>query len=144
MSEIVIIYWSGTGNTKAMAKAIKNGIELEGGDVLLKSVDEAKLDDVKEAKAIIFGSPSMGQEVLADEMEDFVSQIEEAGVKGKVAGAFGSYDWGDGEWMRNFIKRLKDDGFEVVGDGLIINLIPDEEGLQKCREYGKTILKKVS
>ncbi len=140
MSDIVIVCWSGTGNTEMMAEAIKEGIGQDGGDVLLKPVEQASLSDVKDAKALIVGSPSMGAEELAEEMDVFLKQVEAAGIRDKVAGAFGSYDWGDGEWMEDFVKRLKEDGFSVVGDGLIINLTPDEEGLEKCREYGKEIL----
>ena len=139
MAEIVVVYWSGTGNTEIMAQAIKEGAESAGGDVLLKSVEQTSLDDVKDAKAIVLGSPSMGEEELAEEIEDFLKQIEEAGIKDKVAGAFGSYDWGDGEWMKGFVERLSKDGFKVAGDGLIMNLTPDEEGLEKCREYGKKV-----
>ncbi|MEA1924717.1 MAG: flavodoxin, partial [Candidatus Altiarchaeota archaeon] len=58
-------------------------------------------------------------------------------------GAFGSYDWGDGQWMRDFVDRLRKGGFRVVGAGLTINLTPDEEGLERCREYGRMILKEV-
>ncbi|MEA1925527.1 MAG: flavodoxin domain-containing protein, partial [Candidatus Altiarchaeota archaeon] len=86
MSEIAIVYWSGTGNTEMMAKAIREGIESGGGNVLLKTVDDVSLDDIREADAIVLGSPSMGAEELADEMEPFVSQIEKEGVKNKVAG----------------------------------------------------------
>jgi len=139
MSKIAIIYWSGTGNTAKMAEAIKEGIESKNVSVLLKEVEQAKLDDVKEADAIVLGSPAMGNEVLALEMEDFVTQIEKTKIKSKVAGAFGSYDWGDGQWMRDFVERLKRDGFDVVGEGLKIRLTPDEEGLEKCRQYGKEI-----
>ena len=117
MSGISIIYWSGTGNTEAMAKAIKEGIESDGGNVLLKSVDEARLDDIKDAKAIVLGSPSMGAEELAEEMEPFVSQMENEGVKDKVAGAFGSYDWGDGQWM------VVGDEHTLHGDGFILSSI---------------------
>ena len=143
MSDIVIVYWSGTGNTEMMANAIKEGIEQDGGDILLKPVEEASPQDVKNAKALVLGSPSMGVEELAEEMDEFLKQIEDVGIKDKVAGTFGSYDWGDGEWMMDFVKRLKEDGFNVVGNGLIVNLTPDEEGLKKCREYGKRILKEI-
>lgn len=143
MPKIAIVYWSRTGNTETMAKAIKESIESEEKDVLLKSVEQADLKDIKYAKAIILGSPAMGAEVLADEMESFVSQIEKAGIKGKVAGAFGSYDWGDGQWMKDFVERLKNDGFDVAGNGLIIHLTPDDGGLEKCKEYGRMILKKM-
>ncbi len=143
MSEIAIVYWSGTGNTEAMAEAIKEGVESKGGDVLLKTVEEAKLDDIRDTKAIVFGSPSMGAEELAGEMESFVKQMEDEGIKGKVAGAFGSYNWGDGQWMMDFVDRLRKGGFNVVGDGLMMNLTPDDEGLERCREYGRMILKEI-
>ena len=143
MPDIVIVYWSGTGNTEMMANAIREGIEQEGGNVSLKPVEEASLDDVKDAKALVLGSPSMGAEELAEEMDEFLKRIEDAGVRDKIAGAFGSYDWGDGEWMGDFVNRLEEDGFNVIGDGLIVNLAPDEEGLEKCREYGKEILEKI-
>lgn len=143
MSEIAIVYWSGTGNTETMAKAIKEGIESEGGDVLLKRIEETRLDDIKDAKAIVLGSPSMGAEELAEEMDSFVSQMENEEMNDKVAGAFGSYDWGDGQWMKDFIDRLRKGGFKVVGDGLIIHLTPDDEGLERCRGYGGMILKEI-
>ena len=143
MSEIVIVYWSGTGNTEMMAKAIKEGIESGGKDVLLESVENAKLDDIKDAKAIVLGSPAMGAEELAEEMESFVSGMEKEGIKDKVVGAFGSYGWGDGKWMRDFVDRLRNGGFRVVGNGLMINSTPDEEGLERCREYGRMILKEI-
>lgn len=144
MSEITLVYWSGTGNTEMMTKAIKEAIESNGENVLLKSVENAELDDIKEAKAIVLGSPAMGAEELAEEMESFMSQMEKEGIKDKIVGAFGSYDWGDGQWMRDFVERLRNDGFKVVGDGLMIHLTPDEEGLERCREYGRMILKETT
>ncbi|MEA3255742.1 MAG: flavodoxin [Candidatus Altiarchaeota archaeon] len=143
MSEIAIVYWSGTGNTEAMAEAIKEGIESNGVDVSLKPVEEARLEDIKDAKIVVLGSPAMGAEELAEEMEPIVSQMEKEGMNDKVAGAFGSYDWGDGQWMSDFVDRLRRDGFKVVGDGLIIHLTPCEEGLERCREYGRMILKEI-
>ncbi|NCS91294.1 MAG: flavodoxin [Candidatus Altiarchaeum hamiconexum] len=143
MATVSIIYWSGTGNTEIMAEAIKEGAESAGVSVSIKLVDNASIDDVKDANAVILGSPSTGAEVLADEMEDFVSQMEKEGIKNKIAGAFGSYDWGDGQWMMDFVERLKKDGFGVVEDGLTIHLTPGDEEKEQCREYGKQIAEKV-
>lgn len=143
MVKVSIIYWSGTGNTEIMAEAIKEGVGSAGVDFSIKSVEEATIADVKDAKAIIIGSPSMGDEVLADEIEDFVSQLENEGITGKVAGAFGSYNWGDGQWIRDFVERLKKDGFDVVGDGLIVQLTPGDEEKEQCRKFGKQIAEKV-
>ncbi|MDA8235195.1 MAG: flavodoxin [Clostridia bacterium] len=139
--KVAVIYWSGTGNTEAMAKAIGEGITEAGGEAIVKTVSKATLEDVLQADAVALGSPSMGSEVLEeDEFEPFIANLKGQPVVGKVAGAFGSYDWGDGQWMRDFVARLGDYGFKVVGDGLIIQLTPDGEGLEKCRDYGKAIV----
>lgn len=143
MAYISIVYWSGTGNTEAMAEAIKEGVWAAGVDFSIKSVEEATIADVKDAKAVIIGSPSMCDEVLADEIEDFVTQMETEGITGKVAGAFGSHDWGDREWMRNFVEQLKKDSFDVVGDGLIVQLTPGDSEKKQYIEYGKQIAEKI-
>ena len=143
MSKVEVIYWSGTGNTEIMAEAVGEGIESRGVTVSLKEVADATLNDVREADAVVLGSPSMGNEELAEEMEEFMSEIEKAGITSKVAGAFGSYDWGDGEWMRDFVERLRKNGFDVVEDGLIVELIPDEENIEECREYGKDVVRRI-
>ena len=143
MATVSIIYWSGTGNTEIMAEAIKEGAESAGVSVSIKLVDNASIDDVKDANAVILGSPSTGAEVLADEMEDFVSQMEKEGIKNKIAGAFGSHGWGSGQWMRDFVKQLKKNGFNVIGGGLTIHLTPGDEEKEQCRNYGKQIAEKV-
>ncbi len=139
MKKSPIIYWSMTGNTKAMAEAIKEGIESAGGKAELKTVEEASLDDVRKADAFAIGSPAMGIEELADEIEVFVDGMEKEKITGKTVGVFGSYKWGDGAWMKDTVARLRKDGFSVVGVGLILQLTPDEAGLQACRAYGKKI-----
>lgn len=139
MKNIVIIYWSGTGNTEAMAVALAEGAQNEGFEVLLKSVDSASIEDVKEADGVALGCPSMGAEVLEEsEMEPFVESIAEV-VSGKKLALFGSYGWGNGEWMEDWQERMEQYGANLVDDGLIINEAPDEEVLQQCRELGKKI-----
>lgn len=132
-----VIYASTTGNTEAMAKAIVQGAEEEGAEVFLSTADSANAQDVLASDVIYLGSPAMGDEVLEDSMEDFYKSIE-ASLSGKKVGLFGSYDWGDGQWMRDWEERLSASGAELLGgQGVIVNLTPDEEALEKCKALGK-------
>ncbi|MCF8020739.1 Flavodoxin [Petrocella atlantisensis] len=139
MRKITIIYWSGTGNTQMMAEALFEGAKEVADQVKLLSVEDATVDDVLDAEVIALGCSSMGNEVLdPDEMEPFVESIEEA-VKDKKVFLFGSYGWGDGEWMRDWEKRMVTYGCELIEEGLIINEAPDEGGLEQCRDYGRQL-----
>jgi len=143
MANISIIYWSETGNTEVMAEAIKEGIGSAGVDFLIKPVDEATIDDVKDADAVILGSPARGSDEIVDNIGDFLNEMESKGITEKIAGAFGSHDWGSGKWMRDFIARLKKDGFDVFGEGLTARLTPGAEEIEECIDYGKRIAEKV-
>lgn len=132
-----IVYSSTTGNTEAMANAIAEGAKANGDDVKVYTADSADKDDVLSSDMIYLGSPAMGDEVLEDTMEDFYNGIE-SGLSGKKVAIFGSYDWGDGQWLRDWAERLKDAGAEVVnGEGLKINLSPEGEGIGECQNLGK-------
>jgi len=75
MSKVLVVYWSGTGNTEAMANAVAKGAQDAGAEITLKSVSEANSEEVKAYDLIALGCPSMGAEVLEeDEMEPFVSE----------------------------------------------------------------------
>ncbi|MFP3089576.1 flavodoxin [Treponema sp. TIM-1] len=140
MKKIVIIYWSGTGNTETMANSVAKGAGENGGEVVIKPVDAASADLVKGADALAFGSPAMGAEVLEEgEMEPFIASLHAADVQGKKLGLFGSYDWGDGQWMRDWVERMKKLGASVDGDGIIAQLEPNEEALTLCYELGKRL-----
>lgn len=137
--KIPVIYWSGTGNTEAMANAVAEGIKENGNEAVLLPVSQASAADVEAAEALALGCPSMGDEILEeDEMEPFVASIEGL-VKGKKLALFGSYDWGDGQWMRDWQERMKGCGAELVKDGLIANLEPDDEAVAACKELGKAL-----
>ena len=129
-----VIYWSGTGNTEAMAKAVAEGAGVEAVSVSDFSGDAASFD------ALGLGSPAMGDEVLEEsEFEPFF-----AGIEGKISGKkillFGSYDWGDGQWMRTWEDRVKAAGAELInGAGIISNLEPSDEILAQCKELGKKL-----
>ena len=101
MAKISLVYWSGTGNTQAMADYVVEGVKSAGAEVDVFEVTEANADDVLKSDVILLGCPSMGSEVLEEEsMEPFMEEIE-GGLSGKKVGLFGSYGWGDGQWMRD-------------------------------------------
>ncbi len=131
-----VIYWSGTGNTEMMAKSIAEGAGAE-----LFSVSEFS-GNIADYDRIAFGCSAMGAEVLEeDEFEPFFSSIE-GSLSGKTVALFGSYGWGDGEWMRNWEERVKADGAVLFGnEGLIVNETPSDDELAKCREFGENLAK---
>lgn len=138
MAKLNIVYWSGTGNTEKMGEYIKEGAAASGADVELIDVNVAD-SSAFDADILALGSPSMGAEEVEAELEDFITSNSEK-LSGKRVGLFGSYDWGDGEWIREWKNSITDLGAEVVGDGCIVQLTPDEEGASLCREYGKAIV----
>lgn len=132
-----VVYASTTGNTEAMANAVAEGVKASGAEVLLATADSADSAEVLACDVIFLGSPAMGDEVLEDTMEDFYSKIE-GSLSGKKVAIFGSYDWGDGQWLRDWADRIKAAGATVLnGEGLKINLTPDDDGLAECRKLGE-------
>ncbi len=133
--KINIIYWSGTGNTQMMAEAAAAGAEGAGAQVEVIPVSAADEKSV-EADAVLLGCPAMGAESLEDsEFEPWYSSVKDK-LAGKKVGLFGSYDWGDGEWMRTWQEDVEGVGANMIEDGLIANNTPDDEALAKCRELG--------
>jgi flavodoxin short chain len=140
MKKVLVVYWSSTGNTEAMAKAVAAGVVDGGAEVTLKSVEGVTADAVKEAEALAFGCPAMGDETLEEnDVEPFIAKLSRTELGGKLLGLFGSYDWGDGQWMRTWVDRMKGLGAQVDGEGIIAQLAPDEDALAKCRELGKRL-----
>lgn len=137
MSEVYVIYWSGTGNTESMAQAVAEGIEGAGAKAVVLDVGSASADMLKDAKAFALGCPAMGAEQLEEgEMEPFVTEVE-GFASGKTIGLFGSYDWGDGEWMREWASRMEAAGAKVAGgEGVIANNTPDDDALEACKKLG--------
>lgn len=140
MDKIYVVYWSGTGNTKVMAECIKEGIEAAGKEAVLQTVSEASIDELKKASVFALGCSSQGAEVLEEaEMEPFMAELE-AHIGGKNIALFGSYGWGDGEWMRNWVDRVNAAGANVIGgEGLMANEAPDDDAQEACRAFGKQI-----
>ena len=139
MSKTAIIYWSGTGNTEAMAGAILEGAKKVNPETAYFTVSEISADDAAQYDTLILGCPAMGAEVLEEgEFEPFFTALESK-ISGKNVAIFGSYGWGDGEWMRDWEKRVTDaDANLIGGEGLMINDMPDDDGLNQCCELGKT------
>ena len=137
MSKVAVVYWSGTGNTEEMANKVAEGAKAAGAEVEVISADDFDGTDISSNDGVAFGCPAMGDEELEEgEFEPFFSDLE-GKLSGKKVALFGSYDWGDGEWMRTWCGRAKDAGAELVDDeGLIVNNTPDDEGLAACRELG--------
>ena len=137
MDKVIVVYWSQTGNTEMMANAIGEGAKEAGKEAVVVTPDKASLDDLKAAKAFALGCPAMGAEVLEEaEMEPFVCDVEKF-VGGKSIVLFGSYGWGDGQWMRDWEERVKADGAVIVnGEGLIVNETPSDDDLELCKSLG--------
>ena len=134
--KVSIVYWSGTGNTEAMANAAAEGAKNTGAEVELLPVSAAS-EDVLASDALILGCPAMGAEQLEEsEFEPFFSAIE-GKLAGKKVGLFGSYDWGDGEWMRTWQERVVIAGGNMITDGIIANNAPDDEALAACKSLGE-------
>lgn len=137
---VSVVYWSGTGNTQAMAEAVAEGIRDGGAEAVLMEVGNADAAALAEEKAFALGCPSMGAEQLEEsEMEPFVEALEPL-VTGKTILLFGSYGWGDGEWMRDWADRMKNAGAILIREeGIIANEAPDDEALEECRAAGKEL-----
>lgn len=140
MDKVYIVYWTQTGNTQAMAEAIGRGVTAAGKEAAVLHVSEASIDDLKAASGFALGCPAMGAEVLEEiDMEPFVSDVE-AFASGKNIALFGSYGWGDGLWMRDWVDRMNAAGAKVVnGEGLICQEAPNEEALAACESLGKQL-----
>ena len=140
MDKIYVVYWSQSGNTQAMAEAIGRGITAAGKEAAVVYVGDASIDELKDAKCFALGCPAMGAEVLEEaEMEPFVSEVE-AIAGGKTIALFGSYGWGDGQWMRDWEDRMSGCGAAVLnGEGLICQEAPDEAVQADCEALGKQL-----
>lgn len=142
MKDIYVVYWSSTGNTEAMANAVGEGINGAGANAKVVEVSSIKPEDLKDMDSFALGCPAMGAEMLEEgDMEPFVTELE-GSVSGKTIGLFGSYDWGDGEWMRDWVSRMQEAGATVVGGkGVIANNEPGDSELEDCKKLGAALVK---
>lgn len=140
MKKIAVVYWSGTGNTEQMAQAIEQSIKNNGAEAYLFQASEFDPSSVKSYDALAFGCPSMGAEVLEDsEFEPMFDSCKNS-LAGKKIGLFGSYGWGDGEWMRNWHDDCENLGAILVSDPVICNESPDQQAIDECTALGKALV----
>lgn len=140
METVKIVFWSQGGNTAAMAAAVAEGVQEAGSKAEIINVSDASAADLQSMKGFALGCPAMGAEVLEEmEMEPFMCELE-GSLAGKSVGLFGSYGWGDGQWMRDWEERCKAAGAAVVGgEGVICQETPDDGAIVSCRALGKAL-----
>ena len=137
--KIAVVFWSQTGNTEIMANKVAEGAQAAGAEVDILTPDAFNAGAVSGYDAIAFGCPAMGDEVLEEaEFEPMFADVEGA-LGGKKIALFGSYGWGDGQWMRDWVERCRNAGANLIGEGLILNGTPDADGEAQCVELGKQI-----
>lgn len=140
MSKIAVVYWSGTGNTEAMAAAVKAGAVEKGAEAVMLQALEFDTSMIDSFDAIAFGCPAMGAEVLEeDEFQPMFDSVESK-LGGKKVALFGSYGWGDGEWMRNWEDTCKGDGAVLICDSVICNDAPDDDAIAACKALGAALV----
>ena len=127
MKKLAIVYWSGTGNTEAMAQAIEKGAKEGGAETTLVTVGDFGSDKMTGFDGYAFGCPAMGDEVLEEgEFEPFFEEAEKK-LSGVPTVLFGSYGWGGGAWMEAWVERTKAAGAKLFSDGLTAENTPDEK-----------------
>lgn len=139
MSKVAIVYWSGTGNTQAMAEAICAGAQSKGAEAVLIECGGFNADMVDQFDVIAFGCPAMGAEVLEEGEFQPMFDSCKAKLSGKAVALFGSYGWGDGEWMRNWEDDCRSLGTNLVCDCLICNNAPEGDALSECEAFGAAL-----
>ena len=140
MSKIAVAYWSGTGNTEAMANKLAQAARAPGAEVEKRTAADFTADQMDSFDAVAFGCPSMGAEELEDTEFAPMFSACESKLSGKKIALFGSYGWGDGEWMRNWEQTCTADGAVLVCDSVICNEAPDEDGVEACKMLGKALV----
>ena len=140
MSKIAVIYWSGTGNTEAMADFVANAAAAAGASVDKFTASEFNVSSAGDYTGFALGCPAMGAEVL-EEME-FQPMFDacKRGLGGKRVALFGSYGWGDGEWMRTWESDCDSAGVNLVCESVICTETPDDAALEACRALGKALV----
>ncbi len=139
MSKVAVVYWSGTGNTAAMASAVESGAKDSGAEVTVFETNGFTADKVAEFDAIAFGCPAMGAEVLEESEFDPMFTSVEGSLSGKKIALFGSYGWGDGQWMRDWEDRCKSAGAQLACDSVMANNTPDDDVLEECKGLGAAL-----
>ena len=136
-----VIFWSGTGNTEAMASAVAEGMRSSGADVTLLAPDQVSASDLAAYDAVALGCPAMGSEVLEEDEFQPMFDACKASLAGKAVALCGSYGWGDGEWMRTWEQDCRDTGIALARESVICCEAPDDTALDACRVLGSALVK---
>ncbi|MDO4268274.1 MAG: flavodoxin [Eubacteriales bacterium] len=139
MSKIAVVYWSGTGNTEAMANAVAEGAKGKGADVSMLTSAEFDASMVDQYDGIAFGCPAMGAEVLEESEFEPMFEACKPALSGKKIALFGSYGWGDGQWMRDWEESCVEAGANMACDFVICNEAPDDDALEACKALGAAL-----
>lgn len=139
MKKIAVVYWSGTGNTEAMANAVAEGAKGAGAEVSLLTASAFDAAQVTQYDALAFGCPAMGAETLEEDEFEPMFVACEPKLSGKPLALFGSYGWGDGEWMRAWEDTCKSAGANLVCESVICCEAPDDAALTQCKSLGVTL-----
>ena len=134
MSQIAVVYWSGTGHTQAMAEAVAKACGAQ-----LFTAEEFSADQVAKYDAIAFGCPAMGAEVLEESEFRPMFDACKPHLQGKKIALFGSYGWGDGEWMRTWEENCISAGATLACGSVICQDDPDGSALAECEALGKAL-----
>lgn len=139
MSKVAVVYWSGTGNTEAMAMLVEAGAKAAGAAVTTFQASEFQASMMDDYDAIAYGCPAMGSEELED--SEFQPMFDDCKAKlpGKKIGLFGSYSWAEGEWMRIWQEDCRNLDANLVSDGVICYEAPDADGEAACKALGKAL-----
>ena len=139
MSKVAVVYWSGTGNTEAMANEVAEGAKGKGAQTELLTASQFSASELGAYDAVAFGCPAMGAENLEEsEFEPMFTECE-GSLSGKKIALFGSYGWGSGEWMDDWAERCKNAGAELATAPVICNEAPDDEAKASCRALGEAL-----
>ena len=139
MSKVAVVFWSGTGNTQAMADAVVEGASAKGAEVSIFEAYKFGPDQVAGFDGIAFGCPAMGSEVLEeDEFEPMFASVE-GSLSGKKVALFGSYGWGDGTWMRDWEDRCAAAGISLAAESVMANDAPGAAELDACKALGAAL-----
>lgn len=140
MSKIAVVYWSGTGNTAAMAVAVADGAKEKGAEAVILPSSDFDISMVDQYDAIAFGCPAMGAEVLEEGEFDPMFESCKPALNGKKIALFGSYGWGDGEWMRTWAEECEGLGCKLADEPVIAHEAPDADAADACRDLGKALV----
>lgn len=139
MAKVAIVYWTGSGNTEAMAHAVEEGAQNAGAEVALNFVSDVTADEIASFDYIALGCPASGNEQLEEyEFEPFFEELLPQLQNKKVA-IFGSYSWNQGDWMQIWKQRLNDEGIETIAEPVVAYGYPEDDILEECKKLGETL-----